>query len=285
MSERSIAEVIYTPRSDLLYPRRFVRQMFRDLFASRELAWRLFVRDLSAKYRQSYLGYLWALLPPIATTGAFVFLQSQGLFTVGHTAVPYPAYVMIGMLLWQVFSDAVQSPLKAVTAAKPMLTKVNFPPEAVLIAGLGDVCFGFLIRLVLLCAVLVKYAFIPPWTVLLVPLAVGALVVAGTAVGVLVTPLGMLYQDVAQVLPLATSYLMFLTPVVYPAQGHGLAGWLSRWNPISPLINSGRDWLITGNFNYCEGFILVSGLAFVVLVLAWSVYRIAMPHLIARIGN
>ena len=59
--------------------------MFRDLAASRELAWRLFMRDLSARYRQSLLGYVWAFLPPLAATIPFVFLQITGLvYDRGH---------------------------------------------------------------------------------------------------------------------------------------------------------------------------------------------------------
>src|ERR1041385_6310593 len=95
--------------------------MVRDVRASRELAWRLFMRDISARYRQSVLGYVWAFLPPLATTFTFVLLNRSGVFSTGETAVPYAAYVMIGTLLWQVFADAINSPIKTVTSAKAML--------------------------------------------------------------------------------------------------------------------------------------------------------------------
>ncbi|MFM9099821.1 MAG: hypothetical protein ACKOPS_00225 [Cyanobium sp.] len=59
---------IYSPESELAHPRRLWREMVRDLWASRELAWRLAVRDISAHYRQSVLGVLWALIIPLANT-------------------------------------------------------------------------------------------------------------------------------------------------------------------------------------------------------------------------
>ena len=232
--------------------------MFGDLAASRELAWRLFMRDLSARYRQSLLGYVWAFLPPLAATIPFVFLRSQGLFTTGATAIPYPAYVMISMLFWQIFVDAVQSPLKSVTAAKPMLSKIQFPPEGILLAGLGDVLFSFLIRLVLLAGVLLWYRLTPPATVVFVPFAVAALIILGFMIGLLVTPLGILYTDVTSSLAIVTTFWMFLTPVIYPARETGLAGLLSRWNPVSPMIIVGRDWLTVGTTNYLSAFVLVS---------------------------
>jgi len=59
---------IYTPESQLRHPRQLLRAMFHDLKASRELAWRLFGRNISSQYRQSMLGYFWAFLPPLFTT-------------------------------------------------------------------------------------------------------------------------------------------------------------------------------------------------------------------------
>src|SRR5688572_20247597 len=103
---------VYTQESPLRYPRRFLGEMFRDLRASRELAWRLFVRDTSAQYRQSILGYLWAFLPPLVASVPFIFLKSQGVVGIGDTPIPYPAYALIGTIIWQVFADALNSPLK-----------------------------------------------------------------------------------------------------------------------------------------------------------------------------
>src|SRR5688572_9621685 len=93
---------VYSPESALRRPIHLLRDMFRDLSASRELAWRLFVRDTSARYRQSLLGYVWALLPPIFATITFVLLNQNGILQTSETPVPYPAYVLIGTLLWQV---------------------------------------------------------------------------------------------------------------------------------------------------------------------------------------
>ena len=140
MNTEHLTEVVYTQRSELLHPGRFFLSMFRDLAASRELAWRLFVRDLSARYRQS-LARLCLGFPSAAGDGSPIclFQIARIVYDRGY-GIPYPAYVMIGMLFWQVFVDAVQCPLKAVTAAKPMLSKIQFPPEAILMAGLGR-CF------------------------------------------------------------------------------------------------------------------------------------------------
>ena len=102
-----LVETVYTSDSELRRPLRLLRSMFSDLVASRELAWRLFVRNVSARYRQTLLGYVWIVVPPLAATAAFAFLQAQGVLTAQPTDVPYPFYVLVGTGLWQVFADAI----------------------------------------------------------------------------------------------------------------------------------------------------------------------------------
>ncbi|HWB01151.1 MAG TPA: hypothetical protein VG713_21825, partial [Pirellulales bacterium] len=218
VSERAATELpvtVYTPESPLRHPGRMAREMLRDLVASRGLAWRLFVRDTSALYRQSLLGYLWAFLPPIVTTFTFTFLNSQSILSVGETPVPYPAFVMIGTVLWQVFLDALNSPLKMVQASRGMLTKINFPREALILAGLADVLFNLLIRSLLLVPVFLYYQLPISASMLLFPLAVAGLILLGLTIGMLLTPFGLLYGDVGRAVTLFAGFWMLLTPVVY----------------------------------------------------------------------
>jgi lipopolysaccharide transport system permease protein len=276
---------VYTPESPLRHPRRFLREMFRDLQASRELAWRLFVRDTSAQYRQSMLGYVWAFLPPLVASVPFIFLKSQGVVTIEGTPIAYPAYAVIGTIIWQVFADALNSPLKTVAAAKSMLARINLPREAILLSGLGQVIFSFLIRLVLLILVFIWFKIVPPVTVLLFPIGVFALILVGFTLGLALTPLGLLYGDVQQTIPIATTFLMLLTPVVYPPPQTGLAAMVAGWNPLSPLILVTRDWMTTGDATQIAAFAFITTVAIILLFAGWIMYRLALPHIIARMGG
>lgn len=280
-----VRTTIYTPESPLRNPGRLFREMAHDLFASRELAWRLFIRDIRAQYRQTIFGYVWAFVPPLVASLPFVFLNAQGIVTIKATAIPYPAFAIIGTTIWQVFVDALSSPLKAVTAAKPMLARINFPREAILLSGLGQVLFGFIIRSILLIPVLTWFHITPPLTALLFPIGVLALIVVGFMIGVALTPLGLLYSDVQQTIPVAAIFLMFLTPVLYPPATSGIAATLTKWNPLSPLIMVTRDWLTLGPTQGVGAFLIVTGISFALLLLGWLLYRLALPHVISRIGN
>lgn len=282
---QNLPVTIYTPESPLRHPGAFLSAMFRDLVASRELAWRLFVRDTSAQYRQSVLGYVWAFLPPLVASLPFVFLNSQGVVSMGETNIPYAAFAMVGTIIWQVFVDALNSPLKTVTAAKSMLARINFPREAILLSGLGQVLLNFLIRLVLLAGVFLWFKITPPATVFLFPVGIFALILVGFMIGTLLTPAGILYTDVQQTLPIITTFLMFLTPVLYAPPTAGLAAIVARWNPLTPLVVATRDWLTTGSTLHGAAFILVTFASVVLLFAGWVIYRLALPHIIARIGN
>src|SRR5262245_28458826 len=135
---QSHVRTVYTPETPLRRPGRLFAEMFRDLLASRGLAWRLFVRDISAQYRQSYFGYVWAFIPPLVASLPFIYLNSQGVMRGGETAIPYPAFALIGTILWQVFVDALNAPLKTVISAKAMLVRINLPKEAVLLSALAQ---------------------------------------------------------------------------------------------------------------------------------------------------
>lgn len=286
MIETDLPITVYTPASPLRNPGRLLREMFGDLLASFELGWRLFLRDNSAQYRQSILGYVWAFIPPLVASLPFVFLNSQGVVSMGETTqLPYAAYAMIGTIIWQVFVDALATPLKTVLASKSMLTRINFPREALLLAGLGMVVFNFLIRVVLLIGVFGWFNIIPPATALLFPLGVIALIMAGFMIGLIVTPLGLLYNDVQQTIPIAAMFLMLLTPVLYAQPTSGLARAITAWNPLTPLVMTTRDWLTLGTTDHLLGFSIVSLSTCFLLFLGWVLYRLALPHVVARIGN
>ena len=127
---------IYTPASPLAQPAQLWRDMATDLWAGRELAWRLAVRDISALYRQSALGVLWALIIPLANTAVWLFLTGSKVVQVAATPVPYPVFVFTGTLLWSILIDALNAPLMQVNANKALLAKINFPREALILTGI-----------------------------------------------------------------------------------------------------------------------------------------------------
>jgi lipopolysaccharide transport system permease protein len=115
-------------------------------------------------------------------------------------------------------------------------------------------------------------------------LGILSLILVGTALGLLITPVGVLYTDIGKSLPLLMQFLMYLTPVVFPIPKGGLAAIIYNLNPLTPLIVNSRNWLTGSSAPYISYFFMVNGLVFFLLVAVWIVYRAAMPILIERMS-
>lgn len=276
---------VYSPESSATHPARLVGELFRDVLTGRELAWRLAVRDISAQYRQAALGLFWALILPLANTVTWIFLNGSGIVTVGETPLPYAVYVFTGTMLWAIFMDALNAPLQQATAAKAMLAKINFPREALVLSGILQTLFNGAIKVGLLLVALLILGVWPDWRLLLFPLAVLSLILTGTALGLLLTPIGMLYTDIGKGLPLVLQFLMYVTPVVFPMPTSGIAATIFAWNPLTPLILTARDWLTGFPAEHLASFLLVNAVVLVLLLLVGVVFRLAMPMLIERMGS
>lgn len=275
---------VYTPDSPLRQPGKMFMSMYRDLLAGRELSWQLAVRDIRAQYRQTALGLLWAFIIPMAHTVTWIFLNGSGVVSVPETNLPYPVYVLTGTMIWAIFIDAVNAPLKNTTQAKQMLAKINFPREALIVSGLYQIMFNGLIKIVILLSVMLILKIYPGWTLVLFPIGVISLILAGTALGLLLTPVGILYDDIGKSMPLLLQFLMYLTPVVFPMPDSGWAATVFKVNPVTPLIMTTRGWLTGAVPEYLLYFFLVNVLVILLLVVVWIVYRAAMPILIERMS-
>ncbi len=277
-------EKIYTPNSVLRNPKTMMVDMMRDLMAARGLGWQLAVRDIRAQYRQAALGFLWAFIMPLANTAVWLFIQRSGIVSMQATTLPYPVYVFTGTILWAIFMDALNAPLQQTTSAKPMLAKINFPHEALVLSGIYQTIFNGGIKIAVLLVSLLFLGVNPSWQILFFPLAILSLILAGTALGLVLTPVGMLYTDIGKGLPLLMQFLMYLTPVVFPLPTSGLAATLFHLNPITPIILTARD-LITGFSPELLGSFIGVNIGMLVLMgLMWVVYRAAMPILIERMS-
>lgn len=275
----------YTPAAGIHSLLRFLRSMATETFAVRELGWALCRRDIHARYRQSLLGIGWVLLNPIAFATIFILLHRYNVLTVEDTGVPYPVFLITGTVLWQLFTDSLWAPLKSVQANIPLLSKVAFPREILLVSAVGQVWVDFALKLPVVVLVFLLFGASPtPSGLLLVGPAALALSALGFTFGVLLTPIGTLYRDIGAALVPVTQFWFFLTPVVYPTPTEGTAAWLPYVNPVAPMLATARDLLFFGHIASPVLYVSVLTITFLVGVLALAAYRLSMPILIERMS-
>jgi lipopolysaccharide transport system permease protein len=225
--------------------RSWFRLDLKELWAFRELIWILAWRDVSVRYKQTFVGAAWAVAQPLAMMLVFsvVFrrwahMPSQG--------VPYPLFAFVALLPWQYFSTAMSSSAGSLLRSSNLLSKVYFPRLAIPIAAVLPPLVDLLIAFGVLMVMLAGYGIQPSWRWLLLPCVVLLTVLMSLAVGIWVAALSVEYRDFAQLMPFITQLWMFASPVVYPPD---LVSF--RWqniyvlNPMTGIIDSFR-WIILG---------------------------------------
>jgi lipopolysaccharide transport system permease protein len=288
-SSPPLAVTLYTSESPLRNPLILIRTIFHDIWRSRELISILFIRDLKAAYRQTYLGYVWFLLPSIATTAAWYYMTSQKLIDVGSTPIPYPAFVMIGQIIWGTFTAAFNAPQAGFTAGSSVFMKLKVPPEAFIANTCAQIIFDLLVKTLLIAVIFAIFwnELTLGWTALLAPVGLLTAIVFGVSLGLFMVPLGSLYSDCGRIINMAMPFLMYTAPVIFPlAQGDGIAAKVMAWNPLSPLIEVTRSWLTLGTADPALVFnlLILIPISLVIGIVGLVLLRIAMPHLVVRMG-
>ena len=276
--------VVYSAQSDIRNPRKLFADMLADAYSGRALAWRLFLRNIRGMYRQTFLGLFWAFLPPIANTAIWIFLRQQGVFNTGEMVVDATLYILTGMVLWQAFSDGLQMPQNILSRNKNMLTKLRFSREALLLVGVGEIAFDLAIRTLLLVLAFAWFGVAPGVAWLAAIVAVAMMVVLSVSIGIVLMPLGSLYQDVGRLLAMAMPFWMILTPIIY-VPPTTFPGTLLLWiNPASPFLILARDLLLTGESTAWMPALVWLLVTVPLAIFSLVVFRVSMPVLIERMN-
>ena len=270
-------EVIITAQRELKDPHSFAVRAAEDLGRSLSLAPTLFAMQLRSRRRASLLGWLWLVLPTLATMFIALVLQRQSV-PLPRTQMPYVAFATIGIAVWQCAAEALNMPLRQLSAHRFAITRLNMPVEAPIFAGLIEVALNSAIRSALLLLILLLLGVPPAPTVVGLPLALAALILLAVAIGALAAPVGMVVEDVSRGLAIIAALWMIATPVLYPVPDA-----VSAWNPAAPLVDSARGSLTGGEFAGTAALPMVF-VSLAALFVSWIWLRLARPYLIDQVA-
>lgn len=274
---------VYQKESNLRFGK-LLKDSLTDMVRSRFLSFQLAKRDIQAQYRQSYLGIIWAFVTPLATAFVWIFLNSSGTVRITDTGIPYPVYAFSGTLLWSIITEAINSPMSSTNSAKSILSKINFPKEALIMTGILKLMFNSSIKVLLLLFFIFFFGVGFHWSLLLFPLALLGGVLFGTTLGLFITPLGMLYKDIGKMISFGLQFLMYVTPVVYAIPKSGVMKTVMQWNPFTPIILTARDLAVGMPPVHLNFFLIVIGCCVPLLLVALVFYRVSMPVLVERMS-
>ena len=197
-------------------------------------------RQICVQYKQAILGIGWAVLSPLLSTLVFTWVFG-GLAAIPSEGLPYPLFVLSGLITWQYFNRALTAGSNSILGNSHIITKVYFPrmilPLSAVLAGLVD----YAVNLVVLLLLMLFYGRTPGLTLLWLPVFLMLATLIGFALSLWLSALNALYRDIGFMIPIVLQAWMFLTPVIYPATLVP-AGWtwLMQLNPMTVVVEGAR---------------------------------------------
>ena len=213
----------------------------RELWAYRELLLIFAWRDLKVRYRQTLFGALWVMGQPLVSMLIFTLLFGRVAKLSVTTAVPYPVFVLAGLLIWNFVAGAITHVGNSLLGASYLISKAYFPRLVVPLSNIVTNLVDFGVAALLLVPVMLWYRVIPGPEILLAPLVVLLATLFALGVGLWIAALNIEYRDIRIVIPWVLQIAMYITPVVYPLSAlperYRLVATL---NPMSGIVEGFR---------------------------------------------
>jgi lipopolysaccharide transport system permease protein len=232
------------------------------------------------------LGIVWAFIPPIVWAVGFTVARQNNIINVGE--IPggnYTAFVMIGVSMWQVFNAALVGPLQSLNTNRSLLTRVSFPREIIIMADILKQLFTMLINLLVITVAFIWFQIPVTMSTFLAIPAMLSLVLLGTVVGIFLAPVGLLYKDITNSLPIIMLLGMACTPVMYPRPHYaGFFAEAVRLNPVTALLETARQLALGDQLTLLPQFFTIVGLSILMLVVGMAFLRNVIPVICERWG-
>jgi ABC-2 type transport system permease protein len=254
----------------------------RRVWEFRRILSLLIGRDIRVRYASSMLGYVWAVLDPLALSAVYWFLFTQ-VITRKVGFPPYILFLVAGQLVWQWINSSINTSLNALRSESQMVRSSNVPRELWVLRVVLSQGVQYIFSLPVLAVFAIVYSKVPNHDILLLPLAMLMTVLLGTGIGLILAPAAVLVRDLRSIVRIATRALFFLSPILYSlhdvAKKRASVAEFVSWNPItgimalfrSPFFPQELDWTDVAHSAIVIGALFVIGL--------WTFSRLERPML------
>jgi len=245
------------------------------LWGYTDLLYTLTLFRLKIRYKQSVLGWVWAVLQPLSLMFMYTLIFSR-LAKVSSEGVAYPVFVLTALLPWIFFSSSISNAVNGLVSYPALLTKMYFPREIITLSYVAAAIIDFWIAFVLLAGLMAYYQVpLSLKAVYAVPVLV-CLWAFATSVALVLSSIQVRFRDVGVGLPLLLQIWMLATPVVYPlgsvpARLHRII----LLNPVAGLIENFRRVVLHGQPLDFKLLLFSFVVSFVCLVVAYGYFKSA----------
>jgi lipopolysaccharide transport system permease protein len=212
----------------------------KELWEFRELFYFFTWKDIKVKYKQTFLGVLWAVLQPFMLMLVFTLFFGNALGVPTDNNTPYPVFVFSGLLIWNIFSSGLSNASGSMASNAGIIKKIYFPRLIIPISSILVALFDFLMAFIIYIGILLYYRQpISPKIIIYLPLSIAITILSTFGLGTGLAALTIKYRDFRYVIPFLIQLLLFLTPVIYPVSiiKYEWAKAILLLNPITGAID------------------------------------------------
>jgi ABC-type polysaccharide/polyol phosphate export permease len=222
-----------------------LKEVVAEQGAYHELLYQMTRRDLLLRYKQTAIGFGWAVFMPLVNTAVFsmIFMRVAPV----STGLPYPLFAYCGLLAWNFTAASLRFGVNSLTSNVSLVTKVYFPREIFPVSAVLVSLVDFAVGSIVLVAMMAYYGIAPGWAMLVLPAVVAVHVAFTVGVSLMLAMGNLFYRDVKYLFEIAVTVWMFATSVVYPMDlvgGH--LRLVLALNPMTPIIDAYRSVLLRG---------------------------------------
>lgn len=263
-------------------PQKHIFIDIREIWEYRELLFFLSLRDIKLRYKHIFLAIFWAIIPSVTITLILTISFGQVLTPTLH--IPYFLFAFSGLMFWNYFFSSVNRVSTSLLVNRSFITKIYFPKIIIPLSSIFVSLFDFLF--VLLSFVIILFFSHVPFSIIgIFALLLGTFLTTlyALGLGMIFATLNIFYKDIRELLPLLTSFLFFLTPVIYPMRTvlKPYNHWLYL-NPLTGIIETTRA-AIFGQATFPWEGVLLATVSSVLFFFIGIIYFIKKEHEISDI--
>ena len=222
----------------------------RELYEYREVLYFLIWRDFKARYKQSFFGVAWSIVPPFFQMIVFSVLFGK-VGKMDSQGFSYPVFVYAGLIPWTFFSKTVMQGALSLVSQQHLITKIYFPRIFVPTAAAGVATIDYVLGILVYFGVLVIYGVIPSSSIWLLPLLFLITAMAALGLSYTLAALTVSYRDFSHIIPITIQMMMWISPVVYPLTLiPERYTWFCGLNPMMGLIDAHRAVILGTPLNW-----------------------------------
>ncbi|MCP5048655.1 MAG: ABC transporter permease [bacterium] len=253
------------------------------MVTGRYIAFRIFLKDMKADYSKTFLGIFWDFMEPIVVALVFILLKQGNIINFGEMSMPYPIFVVYGLLLFQTFSDGLLLPLDILKKSTALISQTRVPPEALLLSLIFRISYYSTFRIIVMLGLSIYMGTIS-WTgfiqfVLLYPI----IILAGLSFGILLSVFNTVYNDIGKLIRISIRPLMFTHPVVFPIHNIKILALFNTISPLGVILTNLRLLATQGVWVNPSAFWITCGSVMVLFFISWFIFHLSVSVLVERV--